>query len=106
MRNESGPRGIRRDADVGRRYDSESGAANNYFRYYWVGDYAPELRRVLEQAWIRACGGTIDSGDLAANRSALEDLVAFYNDESIGVVANCSTLALRIAQCLEASTDA
>ncbi len=72
---------------------------------HWVGDYAPELVRVIEQAWVRACGGTIDSGELAANRSALEQLVAFYNDESIGILANCSTLALRIAQCLEASTE-
>lgn len=90
------------------RFALLSGCAERVFQIHelhWVGDYAPELGKVLEMAWVRACGGTVDPGELAANRSALEDLVAFYNDEGIAILSNCSTLALRIAQCLEAPAE-
>ena len=75
------------------------------YEKHWVGDHAVEVSRTIEQGWRRATGLDVPAADLVASRTQLQALVEFYNEESIGILAQCTTLALRLVQCLEASTE-
>lgn len=75
------------------------------YEAYWVGDYTPDVSRTVEQGWIYACGGMISPEDVRCSLEGLLALVTYYNEEDIGILSCCATLALRIVQCIDAPTD-
>lgn len=75
------------------------------YEAYWVGDYEAEVLRTVEYGWTSACGGSVSPADLSSSQRKLAELVTYYNEEDIGILACCATLALRIVQCIVGTTE-
>jgi hypothetical protein len=75
------------------------------YESYWVGDYAPDVSRTVECGWTCACGGSVRPDDLRLAHGKITGLVDYYNEEDVSILACCTTLALRIVQCIDAATD-
>lgn len=65
------------------------------YEEYWVGTYSGSVGRAVQIGWLVACGTPADSAEIRTCLAELEDVVSFYHEEGIGVLANATTVALR-----------
>jgi hypothetical protein len=68
------------------------------YEEYWVGTYYPEVGHSIEIGWSCACGAKVDASEIQSCLVKVEDLVDFYYEEGIEVLASTVTVALRVLQ--------
>jgi hypothetical protein len=72
------------------------------YEEYWVGDQYPEVRRCVELGWQAACGSPPDQTEVTRCRDAAREILEFYLEEGYSILAAAVTVAVRIAECIEA----
>jgi hypothetical protein len=68
------------------------------YEEYWVGSYFTAVGRSIELGWSYACTGKVDDGEMRFCLEGLQDLVAYYNEEWISVLAKPVTVILRLLE--------
>jgi hypothetical protein len=68
------------------------------YEEYWIGSYFTAVGRSIELGWSYACGGKVDEEEMRFCLDGMQDLVAYYNDEGIDVLARTVTIVLRVLQ--------
>jgi hypothetical protein len=69
----------------------------------WVGTYSPAVGRSIEIGWSYACGAKVDESEMQFCLAEIRDLVEFYHEEEINVLASTVTVVLRVLQSLSAN---
>jgi len=76
------------------------------YEEYWVGTYSASVGRSVELGWTFACGGKIDAAETQACIAEVRDVVEFYNEEGISILAAVVTVALRVLESMSSDEDA
>jgi len=75
------------------------------FNEYWVGSPSDEVLRAVKLGWEFACTGLVDRESVASCRAELADIVAYYHEEDIAILAQAVTTCLRVVECIGADGE-
>jgi hypothetical protein len=68
------------------------------YEEYWVGTYYPEVGHSIEIGWSYASGAKVEVSEIQSCLLRVEDLVDFYYEEGIELLASTVTVVLRVLE--------
>jgi hypothetical protein len=75
------------------------------YETYWIGNYEESVGQAVELGWSVSLGASVDQQHISSALTELQNLVAFYREEGIDVLAATTTVILRVLQSLSENEE-
>ncbi len=74
------------------------------YTHHWSGDYTECFARCVEHGWNFAAGDATAIDRAGADFEEADDLADFYNEEGISIIADVTTVAVRLIEVIRSTS--